>query len=246
MPYLDKFNKSEENINQLKTSIKELNNEMVNKNSSINQLKQKIEDTETQFENYKKKSMQDNENKKSEIKNIKEELTKLNCEKGMITVNLKSKDDSLKKSTDDNSKLKDQILTLKTKIEVESKSFNEQISLLNAKDNTNININTNTPINTSNPKTNQYNKPDSMFNPKPDSMFNQNANMPPSMFLNNNNDSSSQMSKEMSELDKQIKAKNAMQNKLQSNSKGFDLPASLRMGSSYTDKFKQRNINKTE
>lgn len=53
--------------------------------------------------------MQDNENKKSEIKNIKEELTKLNCEKGMITVNLKSKDDSLKKSTNENSKLKDQI-----------------------------------------------------------------------------------------------------------------------------------------
>lgn len=35
----------------------------------------------------------------------------------------------------------------------------------------------------------------------------------------------------MSELDKQRKAKNAMQNKLQNN-KGFDLPASLRMGSS--------------
>lgn len=51
MPYLDKFSKSEENIFELKTSIKELNNEMVNKNSSINQLKQKIEDTETQFEN---------------------------------------------------------------------------------------------------------------------------------------------------------------------------------------------------
>merc|ERR1712192_385647 len=121
---------------------------------------------------------------------------------------------------------------------------NVQISLLNAKDNTNININTPT----SNPKTNQYNnKSDSMFNPKPDSMFN-NANMPPSMFLNsnNNNDTNSQMSKEMSELDKQIKAKNAMQNILQTNSKGFDLPASLRMGSSYTDKFKQRNINKTE
>jgi len=60
--------------------------------------------------------------------------------------------------------------------------------------------------------------------------------------------SDGQMSKEMSELDKQRKAKSAMANKLMNNnsSKGFDLPQSLRMGSSFSDKFKQRNINKTE
>lgn len=61
------------------------------------------------------------------------------------------------------------------------------------------------------------------------------------------NTPNSQMSKEMSELDKQRKAKSAMQNKLMNNnSKGFDLPQSLRVGSSFSDKFKQRNINKTE
>lgn len=156
-----------------------------------------MQEFESQIDNIKKKSSHDLENKKNEIKNIKEELTKMNCEKGIISINLKSKDDSLKKLNEEITKLKEENNSLKAKIENDSKLSNEMVS----------NINSNGYFN----KTELINS------------------MPPSMYLNND---SSQMSREMSELDKQRKAKNAMQNKLQNNSKGFDLPASLRMGSS--------------
>jgi len=114
---MHKYNEAAETIKQNKSNIDKLNDESNAKLAMLSQLNKKIKDNEKDHESTKKKAKTDLETKNAEIKEIREELTRLNCEKGMISVNLKSKDDSLKKTNDEMTKLKDEITSLKSKLE---------------------------------------------------------------------------------------------------------------------------------
>lgn len=226
---MQKYNTATETIKLNKSNIDKLNDESNAKLAMLSQLNKKIKENDKDHDTTKKKAKTDLDAKTKEIKEIKEELTRLNCEKGMITVSLKSKDDSLKKTIDEVTKLKDEITNLKSKLE-------NTVNVNQSHTNNSLSIN---PVIS-------HSSPTKSFNNK--HLLNMNA------FSNMNNTiemkKDTQMSKEMSELDFQRKAKSAMANKLMNNnnnsSKGFDLPQSLRMGSSFNDKFKHRNINKTE
>lgn len=128
MPYMQKYTAAAETIKQHKSNIDKLNDESHAKLAMISQLNKKVKDADKDHDTTKKKSKTDLESKNTEIKEIKEELTRLNCEKGMISVSLKSKDDSLKKTNDEMTKLKDEIQNLKSKLEQAVNQSNNDIS----------------------------------------------------------------------------------------------------------------------